>query len=104
VTAPLILNVNDHVAHLYMVSKMLRNAGFRVAEARTGAEALAKASADAPDVVVLDVRLPDASGFDVCRRLSRTRRRRTSRSFTRRRCSSARTTSSRGWKPAPMPI
>ena len=68
-TAPLILNVNDHVAHLYMVSKMLRNAGFRVAEARTGAEALAKASADAPDVVVLDVRLPDANGFDVCRRL-----------------------------------
>jgi signal transduction histidine kinase len=69
--APLVLNVNDHVANLYMVSKMLRNAGFRIAEARTGADAIAKATArDArPEVIVLDVQLPDLSGFEVCRRL-----------------------------------
>jgi signal transduction histidine kinase len=68
---PLVLNVNDHVANLYMVSKMLRNAGFRIAEARTGADALAKAndSAARPEVIVLDVQLPDLSGFEVCRRL-----------------------------------
>ena len=69
--APLVLNVNDHVANLYMVSKMLRNAGFEVVEARTGAEALTRAAAATPklDLVVLDVRLPDISGFEVCRRL-----------------------------------
>jgi len=68
--SPLVLNVNDHVANLYMVSKMLKNAGFRIAEARTGADALAKAaSAARPEVIVLDVHLPDLSGFEVCRRL-----------------------------------
>jgi signal transduction histidine kinase len=68
---PLLLNVNDHVANLYVVSKMLRNAGYRVIEARTGAEALALAQSPEtkPDLVVLDVRLPDMSGFEVCRRL-----------------------------------
>lgn len=68
--APLVLNVNDHVANLYMVSKMLKNAGFRVLEARSGSEALAKATSDArPDLIVLDVHLPDISGIEVCRRL-----------------------------------
>ncbi|HWO21553.1 MAG TPA: response regulator [Kofleriaceae bacterium] len=68
---PLVLNVNDHVANLYMVSKMLRNAGFAVLEARTGQEALAAALAaePKPELVVLDVRLPDMSGFEVCRYL-----------------------------------
>jgi len=68
--SPVVLNVNDHVANLYMVSKMLRNAGFTVLEARTGAEALARATeGPKPDLVVLDIRLPDISGFEVCRRL-----------------------------------
>jgi two-component system, sensor histidine kinase len=65
----LVLNVNDHAANLYMVSKMLRNAGYRVAEARTGTEALAQVEAERPALVVLDVRLPDMSGFEVCRRI-----------------------------------
>ena len=69
--APLLLNVNDHFANLYMVSKILRNAGYRVLEARTGSEAIAVAQREAekPDLVILDVRLPDLSGFEVCRRL-----------------------------------
>jgi two-component system, sensor histidine kinase len=67
----LVLNVNDHVANLYMVSKMLRNAGFAVLEARTGHEALkaAQESEPKPELVVLDVRIPDISGLEVCRRL-----------------------------------
>ncbi|HEU0032333.1 MAG TPA: response regulator [Kofleriaceae bacterium] len=68
---PLILNVNDHFAHLYMVSKMLRNAGFQVVEAKTGREAieLANERDTKPDLIVLDIKLPDLSGFEVCRRL-----------------------------------
>lgn len=70
-TQPLLLNVNDHVANLYMVTKILRNAGYRVIEARTGHDAmiLAQNADEKPDLIVLDVRLPDMSGFEVCRRL-----------------------------------
>lgn len=70
-TAPLVLIVNDHAASLYLAGKMLRAAGYRTAEARTGNDALtaARASDAPPAVVLLDVHLPDLSGLDVCRRL-----------------------------------
>jgi signal transduction histidine kinase len=68
-SSSLVLNVNDHAANLYMVSKMLRNAGYRVAEARNGGEALAQIERERPALVVLDVRLPDMSGFEVCRKI-----------------------------------
>ncbi len=63
-----ILNVNDHPATLYMVSHMLRMAGYQVLEASTGKQALAIA-AGRPDLVLLDVHLPDIDGYEVCRRL-----------------------------------
>ncbi|MDC0715586.1 response regulator [Nannocystis bainbridge] len=68
---PLILNVNDHVANRYMVSKMLKNAGMQVIEASTGGEAMALAQdpQQKPDLIVLDIRLPDIDGLTVCRRL-----------------------------------
>ena len=64
-----ILAVDDNEATRYMVSRMLRRAGFEVLEAKTGGEALALASEARPDLVILDVRLPDLSGIEVCRRL-----------------------------------
>jgi CheY-like chemotaxis protein len=65
----LILNVDDSEVHRYLVSELLKRAGFKVEEASTGQEAVAAAAATNPDVIVLDVNLPDLSGFDVCRRL-----------------------------------
>ena len=44
-------------------------AGYHVLEAATGQEALRLAAQERPDVVVLDVKLPDISGFEVCQRL-----------------------------------
>ncbi|HKU42998.1 MAG TPA: response regulator [Polyangiales bacterium] len=67
--APTILNVNDNEEPLYVVSVMLRSAGFHVVEARTGAEALAMVEQHQPDLLVLDIRLPDVSGLEVCKRL-----------------------------------
>ena len=63
-----ILTVDDNDAMRYSLVRSLKDAGYNVIEARTGKEALAMA-ADAPDLITLDVNLPDMSGFQVCRQL-----------------------------------
>ena len=65
----LILNVDDYEASRYARTEMLRRAGFQVVEAGSGAEALRVAGEQRPDLVLLDVNLPDMDGFEVCRRL-----------------------------------
>jgi len=65
---PVVLNVNDNEGARYMTSVMLRRAGFEVLEAADGKSALEYAE-QMPDVIVLDVRLPDIDGFEVCRRI-----------------------------------
>lgn len=64
-----ILNVNDSEEPLYVVSVILRAAGYRVIEARTGQQALAMVEEHTPDLLVLDIRLPDINGLEVCRRI-----------------------------------
>jgi signal transduction histidine kinase len=64
---PRVLVVDDDAAKRYVIARALRRAGFDVAEGATGADALGLAPG--AELVVLDVRLPDGSGFDVCRRL-----------------------------------
>lgn len=66
---PRIINVNDDAARRYIVTRMLTHAGFEVGEAETGADALTIVTQHAPDLVVLDVKLPDVDGYEVCRRL-----------------------------------
>ncbi|WP_309889854.1 response regulator [Archangium sp.] len=66
---PILLNINDNEANRYAVTRMLRAAGFHVLEGGTGAEALRLSSEVVPDLVVLDVKLPDLNGIEVCRRL-----------------------------------
>ncbi|MCC8246251.1 response regulator transcription factor [Saccharothrix luteola] len=64
-----LLVVDDEATVRELLSATLRFAGFRVTSAATGAEALAAATAEAPDLVLLDVMLPDVDGFEVVRRL-----------------------------------
>jgi DNA-binding response OmpR family regulator len=64
-----ILNVDSSEVGLYAKSRILREAGYRVIEARTGAEALRLASASAPQLVLLSADLPDWSGFEALRRI-----------------------------------
>ena len=64
-----VLNVDDSAANRYAVNLILQKAGYRVLEAETGEEALAIATRELPDVVVLDIDLPGIDGFEVCRRL-----------------------------------
>jgi signal transduction histidine kinase len=65
----LILNVDDNPGALYAKSRILTHAGFRVIEAASGSLALARAREERPDMVLLDVKLPDIDGFEVCRLL-----------------------------------
>jgi signal transduction histidine kinase len=62
----LVLNVDDQDAPRYVKSRDLQDAGFTVVEARTGAEALRQIEQEKPPVVLLDVQLPDISGYEVC--------------------------------------
>jgi signal transduction histidine kinase len=64
-----ILVVDDDEGNRYFKSHVLRGGGFRVVEAGRGAEGLAKVDAEQPSVVVLDIRLPDMNGLDVCREI-----------------------------------
>lgn len=64
-----VLNVNDDEGARYMTTLMLRRASFEVHEAGDGATALACCERVLPDVVVLDIHLPDMDGFEVCRRI-----------------------------------
>jgi PAS domain S-box-containing protein len=66
---PILLNINDNDANRYVVTRMLRAAGFQVLEGGTGAEALRLALEARPDLAILDVKLPDLNGIEVCRRL-----------------------------------
>ena len=66
---PLALVVDDREANRYVVAHTLRAAGYAVVEAADGAEALRLAAERAPTIILLDVNLPDLSGFEVARRL-----------------------------------
>jgi CheY-like chemotaxis protein len=62
-----ILLVDDQVDQVEMYRYALEDAGFVVTSASTGSEAVARARDVDPDVIVLDVRLPDMTGWDVCK-------------------------------------
>jgi len=69
VSAQSVLVVEDTDEIRELVVTVLRRAGMDVREATTGAECLAEVRREAPDVVVLDLGLPDADGTEVCRQV-----------------------------------
>ncbi len=64
-----ILVIEDSVLSQRLVEVVLTSQGFRVVEARTGEEGLRKALDEQPDLILLDVHLPDMSGYDAVARL-----------------------------------
>lgn len=65
----LILNVDDYVPGRYARTRLLQQAGYRVVESGTGQETLAAIGLYEPDLILLDVNLPDMSGMEVCRQI-----------------------------------
>lgn len=65
----LILNVDDNEGSRYSKTRVLTQAGFRVEEAANGRDALSMIDSLRPTLVLLDVKLPDISGLEVCREI-----------------------------------
>jgi len=64
-----LLIVDDNTATRYALRRRMERQGFRVSEAGTGTDGLAMIEAQIPDALILDVNLPDMSGFDIVRQL-----------------------------------
>lgn len=64
-----ILIVDDDIDSLKLISLMLQRHGYDVVAASAGIQALSKASSDYPDLIILDIMMPDMDGYEVCRRL-----------------------------------
>src|SRR3974377_1860213 len=64
-----ILVVEDEHEHRHLICYNLRQAGFSVATAKDGIEALKKARSLLPDLILLDLKLPELDGFSVCETL-----------------------------------
>ena len=67
--SPLVLIVDDNETNRKLARDVLRAAGLRTIEAASGRESLALAAGRRPDVILLDLRLPDMDGMEVARRL-----------------------------------
>ena len=64
-----ILIVDDDLDTLKLVGMMLQRRGYSIVAAINGTQALSKAASDRPDLILLDVMMPDLDGFEVARRL-----------------------------------
>jgi len=67
--SPLVLIVDDNETNRKLARDVLRAAGLRTIETASGRETLALAAERRPDVILLDLRLPDMDGVEVARRL-----------------------------------
>ena len=64
-----ILIVDDDIDSLKLIGLMLQRHGYEVVAANAGNQALAKATSEHPNLIILDVMMPDMDGYEVCRRL-----------------------------------
>ena len=68
-TAKTILLVEDNEDNLIVYRTILDHVGYRVIEARDGEEGVARARADHPDLILMDVSLPKMDGWEATRRI-----------------------------------
>jgi two-component system, cell cycle response regulator DivK len=66
-----ILVIEDNEQNLYLATFLLEQSGFKVVAARSGPEGIALAARVQPDLILLDIQLPEMDGYDVARELRR---------------------------------
>ncbi|BCA53325.1 hypothetical protein W02_04650 [Nitrospira sp. KM1] len=64
-----IILIDDSEPNRYLKSRLLRSAGYRVIEGSTGADAIRLAREVKPQLALIDVKLPDTNGLEICRSL-----------------------------------
>ena len=64
-----ILCVEDNPQNMRLVRKILKHEGYEVLEAEDGASGLAVAETEEPDLILMDINLPDIDGLEVTRRI-----------------------------------
>jgi DNA-binding response OmpR family regulator len=67
-----ILVVDDTDTNIKLLRALLKGAGYEVVTATCGQEGLTAASAEQPDLILLDIMMPDLTGYEVCQRLRAT--------------------------------
>ena len=58
--------IDDVSEHLDLLSRILTDSGYKVRTAKTGRDAIALINAEVPDLILLDIMLPDISGYEIC--------------------------------------
>ena len=66
---PLILAVDDNPRNLQFLGKLLSDSGYEVGVAQNGRQAVSFVEQSPPDLILLDIMMPDMDGFEVCRQL-----------------------------------
>jgi CheY-like chemotaxis protein/MinD-like ATPase involved in chromosome partitioning or flagellar assembly len=64
-----ILVVDDEIDSLKLIGLMLQRQGYEISAASSGAQAISKAVGEKPDLIILDVMMPDMDGYEVCKRM-----------------------------------
>lgn len=64
-----ILVVEDNEDNLYLIKYILQKSGYKVIEARSGAEGVELAVQEKPDLIIMDVQLPDINGLEATRKI-----------------------------------
>ena len=66
---PEVMVIDDNPASLNLLTEILKAHGYRVRQASSGVLALQSVAEEMPDMILLDVKMPDMDGYEVCRRL-----------------------------------
>lgn len=64
-----ILVVEDNEANLYLIRFMLKKSGYKVIEARDGMSGIELAAKEKPDLIIMDIQLPDINGLEATKRI-----------------------------------